>query len=104
MCFVWQQLLLVRLDWEEHGRECVRSDLKSETIGRRLQVSDVSSQARDLKPTTRMGKWMGKWKKRMDRGRVALAVDVIRSLEFLLSVGCAGNRLDQDRVQRSSHP
>ena len=78
-----------------YGRQWFCSDLISRTIGSRPQISDISSQAWDLEPGRRMGKWMGQWMKWMDRGKVALAVDVIRSLEFLLSVGCAGSRLDQ---------
>ena len=86
-----------------YGRQWFCSDLISRTIGSRPQISDISSQAWDLEPGRRMGKWMGQWMKWMDRGKVALAVDVIRSLEFLLSVACAGSQLDQDRVQYFSH-
>ena len=71
----------------------------------RLRTSDLRFLVPSLGPRTRKadGEVDGQVDEMDGQGKVALAVDVIRSLEFLLSVGCAGSRLDQNRVQHLSH-
>ena len=60
VCLVCRQLLLVRSEREARGSDRIRSDIRSQTIDSRPQISDSSFQGGDFKSRRWIRELMGK--------------------------------------------